>query len=488
MARTDEEREIRLRPPKPRVRRNEGMAWSSAFRLVMQYARSSRTTVNRATAGGKRESTRPYFQRCAVRVTYLNNKMRGHWKAHGRYLARESARIKDGAKGTGFSREGEGIDIATLLARWQAAGDERLWKLIVSPEFGDRIDLSRLTRDLIGQMETDLGTDLEWLAVEHHNTEHPHVHIAIRGVTTACESLRLSRDYVQHGIRGIAEDRCTRQIGHRTEQDSLEAERREITETRFTSLDRRLLKDAQEISSDLEPEYFPVIRNPIQDGLGETARFHTKHEAARLAVLGRMGLAKPTGPNTWRVRRDFEQVLWAMQRTTDRQRTLAAHGVVMSDERLPIEVLNPAQMTSVEGRVLVHGQDEQTGRNYLMLEGTDAKVYFINYTREMEEARSQGELWTNSFVRLRRLPVDGATILDVNDLGDAEKLLNNPRHFGGAARLLLKRGIMPIEDGWGGWLGRYQATLCKTTRAIEERKERDQDRARQRRRSRSLGR
>ena len=307
-------------------------------------------------------------------------------------------------------------------------------------------------------------------------------------MSTGGEALRLSRDYVQHGIRGIAEDRCTLQIGHRTEQDALEAEWREITETRFTSLDRRLLKDAQEISSDLEPEYFPVIRNPIQSGLGETTRLHTKHEAARLAVLGRMGLAESTGPNTWRVRRDFEQVLWAMQRTTDRQRTLAAHGVVMSDERLPIEVLNPAEMTSVEGRVLVHGQDEQTGRNYLMLEGTDAKVYFINYTREMEEARSQGELWTNSFVRLRKLPVDGPTMLDVNDLGDAEKLLDNPRHFGGAARQLLKSGIMPTEDGWGGWLGRYQAALCQATLAIEERRDRDFARRWHRRQERSVGR
>ncbi len=112
----------------------------------------------------------------------------------------------------------------------------------------------------------------------------------------------------------------------------------------------------------------------------ETARVHTKHEAARLAVLGRMGLAELAGPNTWHVRCDFEQILRAMQRTVDRQRTLAAHGVVMSDERLPIEVLDPAQMTSVEGRVLVHGQDEQTGRNYLMLEGTDAKIHFIHYT------------------------------------------------------------------------------------------------------------
>jgi hypothetical protein len=33
----------------------------------------------------------------------------------------------------------------------------------------------------------------------------------------------------------------------------------------------------------------------------------------------------------------------------------------MSDERLPIEVLDLRRVTSVEGRVLVHGQDEQTG-------------------------------------------------------------------------------------------------------------------------------
>ena len=138
--------------------------------------------------------------------------------------------------------------------------------------------------------------------------------------------------------------------------------------------------------------------------------------------------------------------------------------------------------------MLVHGQDEQSGRNYLMLEGTDAKVYFINYSREMEEARSRGELRTNSFVRLRKLSLNGALTLDVNDLGDAEKLLTNPRHLGEKARELLKRGIMPTEDGWGGWLGKYQAALCKTTREIEERKERNLVRSQQRQRDRSVGR
>ena len=104
-----------------------------------------------------------------------------------------------------------------------------------------------------------------------------------------------------------------------------------------------------------------------------------------------------------------------------------------------MEVLDLRQITSVEGRVLVAGQDEQSGRNYLMLEGTDAKVYFINYNREMEQARGRGELRTNSLVRLRKQFLNGAPTLDVNDLGDAEKLLTNPRHLAEKARQLLKR-------------------------------------------------
>ena len=240
MARMDE-REFRLRPIKPRVTRNESAAWSNAFKLIMHYARSSRKHGNRAL-GGKGKSFRPHYQRCAVRVTYSKNKIRGQWKAHGRYLARESAIFEKDAKGVGFNREGEAVDIARLLENWQAARDRQMWKVILSPEFGDKIDLPRLTRDLIGQMEKDLGTNLEWVAVEHHNTEHPHVHVVIRGRRDSGETLRLSREYVQQGIRGIAADLCTRQLGYRTELDGIEAERCETTEKRFTSIDRRLLE------------------------------------------------------------------------------------------------------------------------------------------------------------------------------------------------------------------------------------------------------
>jgi type IV secretory pathway VirD2 relaxase len=335
-------------------------------------------------------------------------------------------------------------------------------------------------------MEKDLGTKLEWVAAEHYNTEHPHVHVVIRGVRDSGEALRLSREYVQQGIRGIAADLCTRQLGYRTEVDGVEAERREVTEKRFTAIDRRLLKDANESGPDFGSQYVTVSRNPGQTGLGETARSRTRHDVARLAVLRQMGLAEPTGPNMWRLRRDIEQVLRAMQRTADRQRTLAAHGVLMSDERLPIEVLDLRQVASVEGRVLVHGQDEQTGRNYLMLEGTDATVHFIHYTPEMEEARNRGEFRTNSFVRLRKSREGAAEAFEIDDLGDAEMLLRNPRHLGEAARQIFKRGGMPTEDGWGGWLGKYQAALCQTIRETQEPK--GGNRAKERRRVPSRGR
>jgi type IV secretory pathway VirD2 relaxase len=449
----------------------------------MHYARTSRKTTNRAAAGGKTRSAPAYLQRCAVRVTYLNNRTRGQWKAHGRYLARESATFEHGDRGAGFSRDSASVDLAKRLQNWQAEGDERLWKLIVSPEFGDQVDLSRLTRDLTKCMEEELATKLEWAAAEHHNTEHAHIHIALRGRRDTGDPLHLNRQFIQNRIREIAGDLCTRQLGYRAERDAQEAERREIMEPRLTSLDGRIARSAQEKGGG--QENFDVVRNPLQVGSNEPARIRAQHEASRLAVLQRMGLAESTGPNAWRVRRDFDQVLKAMQQTADRQRTLAAHGALMSDERLPVEVLDPASMTAVEGRVLVHGQDENSGRNYLMLEATNAKVYFVHYTREMEEARSRGELRTNSFVRLNKLT---AALTGVTDLGDAERLLTNPLHLGEIARECIKRGVAPVEEGWGGWLGRYQAALCTKVREVVERRAQEATRARQRGRDRSRGR
>ena len=41
-------------------------------------------------------------------------------------------------------------------------------------------------------METDLGTKLDWIAVDHHNTGHPHTHILVRGVTDNGNTLNIA--------------------------------------------------------------------------------------------------------------------------------------------------------------------------------------------------------------------------------------------------------------------------------------------------------
>src|ERR1700678_1509978 len=132
MAKNDE-REFRLRPRKPPAR-SERAAWASAYKILMHHARMSGTRKRRSVArGGGLKRARPYNQRCAVRVTYAKSAVAGQWRAHGRYVARESATHDGDPKAVGFDGRGESIDIAARLESWQKAGDERCWKLIISP-------------------------------------------------------------------------------------------------------------------------------------------------------------------------------------------------------------------------------------------------------------------------------------------------------------------------------------------------------------------
>jgi len=430
---TEGEREFRIRPRRPRTsRENEASPWSPGMRTVVRYARSSRRRQKRRSHSESGVSRRQYNQRCAVRVMYSPNRTSGQWRAHGRYIARDSA--TQGHEVGAFGDQGERVAPPDVLDRWQKAGDPRLWKMIVSPEFGERLDLNQLTRDLMHKMEKDLGTRLEWVAVPHFNTEHPHVHVALRGIKADGSPLNLNREYIRNGIRSIAEDRCTRQIGHRNQVDAMTAERREIQECRYTSLDRMINRAnaAWQVEGSDNAGHFVVRRNAKGAAPGEFAKIREKHITARLIVLQKMGLAEEAAFGEWRVRRDFEGVLRAMQHAGDRQKMLAAHGALLSDGRLQLVVLDQRKLRSLEGRVLVHGEGEfgsSAGRHYVLIEGTDAKVHLVYYSPALEEARSRGQLRPNSFVRLRKQFGNGRPALEVDDLGDAEKILRNRRYL-----------------------------------------------------------
>ena len=421
-------KEFRLYPRRPRPRQaSSPRTWCSTYILLLSYAQQLRARRHKARAKC-RVPSRPYNQRCAVRVMYTKNATRGQWKAHGRYIARESA-TQGRAVEAGFDATERGINIAASLDQWQLAGDERLWKLILSPEFGDKIDLVQLTRDLMKRMTCDLDTRLEWVAMSHFNTDNPHVHVALRGVREDGKPLRLERDYIKRGIRSIAEDLCTRRLGYRTQVDVAQAQRREVSQQRFTSLDRAIARNKP---TDGQSSHFPVSRKPVEP--------KNQYVIARLRTLESMGLAEADGADQWLVRQDFETALRAMQRLGDRQKILAAHGVPVSDKRLPLVMFDLRNCTTLEGRILAHGEEEATGRSFMMLEGTDAKVHCIYHTPQMAEARGRGGLRANRFVRMHKLFVNGRPLLEIDELGHSERMLSDRRHHEEAAAKLLQRG------------------------------------------------
>jgi type IV secretory pathway VirD2 relaxase len=414
----DSERDFRLRPRKPRAAKSSATA--GAFVALLYHAKAARRSARNAKA---KVTARPHQQRCAVRVMYSKNTTAGQWRAHGRYLARDSAASEGNIRQMGFDGESRDVDIQSRLNTWQDAGDERLWKFIVSPEFGDRIDMEKLTRDLMARIETDLGVSTEWVAITHHNTDHRHTHVALRGVDGKGRPILFDRQFIQQGIREIAQELCTRQLGYRTPADALVAQEREVHQHRFTSLDRMIEKTSQQKPDDPTRLVANANGPAAKSDSGQGSKTLI---AQRLRALEQMGLAEASPEGGWYVKSDFGKVLRAMQKAADRQKTLTAHGVVLSDPNLPFVSFDIRRAKFCEGRVLVHGEEEESGRRYFMVEGTDGKVHHVYSNLQADELRSQGRMKPNSFVQLRRIELDGDQTIDVEDLGQAEALREFP--------------------------------------------------------------
>lgn len=281
--------------------------------------------------------------------------------------------------------------ISETLDRWQKGGDEHMFKLIVSPEFGDKMDLKKHVKELVQQMEKDLGTKLQWVAIDHYNTDNPHVHVAVRGVDDRGQKLEVSPAYIKEGSRVRAQEAATRQLGYRSDRDVAEALERQVTQQRFTEIDRGLLKKAvnQEVSFDGE---LPS---------GEKARDTRVRQIRRLAQLEAMGLAERTGNKSWRLNPALESALRQMQVSQDRLKTKFAHREMISDPSAPLVATELKTLGQrVAGKVVGTGMNEATNRPYLLVEGFDGKVHYLNQSPKVQKMRGDGELKAGDFVAL----------------------------------------------------------------------------------------
>ena len=128
--------------------------------------------------------------------------------------------------------------------------------------------------------------------------------------------------------------------------------------------------------------------------------------------------------------------------------------------------------------MLSHGEEEN-GNRFLLLEGTEGRVHYLRYTPELDEARSRGDLPTNSFVVINKtMDENRRRRIVVANLGNAEALFENRDHFRSLAKRLLQRGVVPFDDErWGGWLGRYHERLREAVFDLDDPKARSRKRS-----------
>jgi len=300
--------------------------------------------------------------------------------AHLRYLERDGV-TKDGEKGQVYSGERDVEDGRAFLNRGR--DDRHQFRFIVSTEDGvDLADPRETTRDLMKQMEADLRTKLDWIAVDHHNTGRPHTHIIVRGITDDGKTVNIAGDYIAYGIRERASEIVTRELGRQTELEVTKQLEREVDADRFTRLDRMLIAEQQ-------GREFTDLR-PDQD-MRDTFRQNRALLIERARKLERMGLATEIETGKWIVSPKAEPVLRELGERGDIIKTMhrALEREGLAEHRHPARyVLHRENATErIVGRVLDKGLggDEMGERVRLVIDGVDGRVHHI----EMDAARAE---------------------------------------------------------------------------------------------------
>ncbi|MFU4024655.1 relaxase/mobilization nuclease domain-containing protein [Pseudomonas aeruginosa] len=378
--------DFRVRPSAPKNRgKNQGQSFVSKVLKQAGKASSGKSAVRRpgAAGTGQRPGSRlgrghtaarfagakltPMSRRVTIKTLLVNHQRASPQSLakHLRYIERDGAG-RDGEPGRAYGPQADEADLDAFKER--CADDRHHFRFIVSPEDGGELDdLRTYTRHLVNRMEADLGTRLDWVAVDHWNTDNPHTHLIVRGRDDTGKDLIIASDYIAHGFRHRAVELATEWLGPRTELEIQQTLGREVEQERWTSLDRTLQREAGE------------------DGRVQIERFNEptlQRQRQRLLLIGRLqrlqrlGLANEARPGTWAIHADAEKTLRALGERGDIIRTMQR---AMRGEPRELAVFEPGDDgRTILGRVAAKGlADELHDRGYLVIDGVDGKAHYV---------------------------------------------------------------------------------------------------------------
>lgn len=382
------DREFRVRPGKAKRSKAQGRNARGLVAEVLRVAalhsggrhpgpngtrRNGQSSFGRGRTAFARSRLFGSGRRVLVKALPVTHRSRGGRRmaplsAHVAYLKREGV-TRDGSPTRMFDAAGDNADDRGFTERCK--DDRHHFRIIVSPEDAAELtDLREYTRDLVRQMETDLGTRLDWVAVDHWNTDNPHVHLLVRGVTDQGADLVMARDYISHNLRANAEELAQAELGPKPEHEIHRALDREVTAERWTRLDTEIGRAADELGViDLRPE------RPGPDD----SRLR-RLMIGRLQHLETMGLAAEGEPGQWAVAEGTQAKLRELAARGDIIRTIGRALNDRGDDR-PLEsyaVVSGAPEKPIIGRLIDKGlHDELTGTAYAVIDGTDGRAHHV---------------------------------------------------------------------------------------------------------------
>uniref|UniRef100_UPI0023AED498 relaxase/mobilization nuclease domain-containing protein n=1 Tax=Citrobacter portucalensis TaxID=1639133 RepID=UPI0023AED498 len=314
-------------------------------------------------------SLTPFSRRVTIKTLLVNQRRASPQSLakHLRYIERDGAG-REGEPGRAYGPQIDEADLDAFKERCQ--DDRHHFRFILSPEDGVELDdLRTYTRHLMSRVEADLGTRLDWVAVDHWNTDNPHTHLVVRGCDDTGKDLIIAGDYIAHGFRHRAAELATEWLGPRTELEIQQSMQREVDQERWTGLDRTLQREAGD-DHQVKIERFNDLK----------LRHHRQLLIGRLQHLQRLGLADEVQPGTWDIHTDAEKTLRALGERGDIIRTLQR---AMRGQSRELAVFEPSQSDPGHGRTIVGRvnskglADELHDRGYLVVDGVDGKAHYV---------------------------------------------------------------------------------------------------------------
>lgn len=344
-----------------------------------------------------------------VRVVKLRNAKSSVSRGHLAYLQREGAGVER-AEGLDGSAEltptrgqlygpDEGVEIdgrdfvARSLESFDGRGDPHQFRIMISPEDGAELarvngdgtpNLKQTTRALMSQMEEDLGTRLDWVAVDHFDTAHPHTHIIVRGATHDGKGLNIAGEYISRGIRGRLEEELTRELGWKSELAIQQEMKRDMKDMRVTPTDRHIANGLDKLNNTID----------LRAG-SAAATFPANSSMNRHILIGRMrhlktmGLATQIESGRWHIENDALKTLGQIEQREQLNKEIHA-AMKRANIKRPVRLHDGRQSYGgslsthrVIGRVIAktHGYDEGMdasqkggGKVRFIIDGSDGYV------------------------------------------------------------------------------------------------------------------